>query len=373
MTADQPFDASQPLSLENALLLPRIVIESTAPVIEGGQFAVKSVVGQILTIATKVYADGHDKLAVRVRWRAAAAAEWHTVPMRELGNDSWQAELAFDSVGRHLFCIEAWIDQFASYRYELEKKFAAGVSIGLELEEGRLYVQASAERSEEALKGQLLQIHQQLGELEADAQVALLLAADTAQLMALADHRAFLTSSPEYPLEVERSLAQFASWYELFPRSITDDKARHGTFKDVHNRLAMVRDMGFDVLYFPPIHPIGRAHRKGPNNSLTSAALMRSAARTVATRPSTLNWAAAKTSASWSPPLPSTAWRSPSTSLSSVPRTIRGSNSIRAGSPGVRTGPSVTRKTHRRNTRTSSTSISTPPTRFRASGPSCAM
>jgi starch synthase (maltosyl-transferring) len=270
MTADQPFDASQPLSLENALLLPRIVIESTTPVIEGGQFAVKSVVGQTLTIATKVYADGHDKLAVRVRWRAAAGGEWQTVPMRELGNDSWQAELAFDSVGRHLFRIDAWIDQFASYRYELEKKFAAGVPIGLELEEGRLHLQASAERSEDGLKAQLLSVHQRLGELDTDAQVALLLASDTAESMALADHHAFLTRSPEYPLEVERSLAQFASWYELFPRSITDDKARHGTFKDVHNRLAMVRDMGFDVLYFPPIHPIGRAHRKGPNNSLTA-------------------------------------------------------------------------------------------------------
>jgi starch synthase (maltosyl-transferring) len=91
---------------------------------------------------------------------------------------------------------------------------------------------------------------------------------ETATTMAQADNHAYLSRSIEFPLDVERELAQFASWYELFPRSITDDKARHGTFNDVHSRLPMVRDMGFDVLYFPPIHPIGRAHRKGPNNSL---------------------------------------------------------------------------------------------------------
>jgi starch synthase (maltosyl-transferring) len=280
MTADEPFEAGQSadpqatsshaLSLSQALLLPRIVIEATSPVIEAGLFAVKSVVGQTLTIDSKVYADGHDKMAVRVRWRAVNGEDWQTVGMRELGNDSWQAELTINTVGRHVFCVEAWIDQFGSYRYELEKKYAAGVPIGLELEEGRLHLFNSAERSDEALKNQLHALHHQFTELDQEGQVALLLKAETAAVMALADHRAFLTHSPEFPIEVERSLAQFASWYELFPRSITDDKARHGTFNDVHNRLPMIRDMGFDVLYFPPIHPIGRAHRKGPNNSLTA-------------------------------------------------------------------------------------------------------
>ncbi|MGE8311857.1 MAG: alpha-amylase family glycosyl hydrolase, partial [Pseudomonas protegens] len=107
------------------------------------------------------------------------------------------------------------------------------------------------------------------GLLEAE-QVALFLSESSARLMAEADHRPYLSLSPEYPLDVERLQAQFASWYELFPRSITDDPARHGTFNDVHSRLPMIHDMGFDVLYFPPIHPIGRSHRKGPNNSLSA-------------------------------------------------------------------------------------------------------
>ena len=280
MTADEPFEASQSaahdeaeshaLSLSQALLLPRIVIENTQPSIEGGLFAAKAIVGRSVTVTSKVYADGHDKLAVVVRWRAVGSDTWHSAAMQDLGNDSWQGVLTINDVGRHVYCVEAWIDQFASYRYELEKKYAAGVPIELELEEGRLHLLHSAERSKDTLARQLRQLHDELKGLDTDAKVALLLQRDTQALMSLADHRAFLSHSREFPLEVERELAEFASWYELFPRSITDDKARHGTFNDVHNRLPMIRDMGFDVLYFPPIHPIGRAHRKGPNNSLTA-------------------------------------------------------------------------------------------------------
>lgn len=280
MTADEPFEASQSaahdeaeshaLSLSQALLLPRIVIENTQPSIEGGLFASKAIVGRTVTVSSKVYADGHDKLAVVLRWRAVGSDSWHSSAMQDLGNDSWQGELVINEVGRHVYTVEAWIDQFASYRYELEKKYAAGVAIELELEEGRLHLQQAAERSKDTLQRQLRQLHDELKGLDNDAKVALLLQRDTQALMSLADHRAFLSHSREFPLEVERELAEFASWYELFPRSITDDKARHGTFNDVHSRLPMIRDMGFDVLYFPPIHPIGRAHRKGPNNSLTA-------------------------------------------------------------------------------------------------------
>ena len=280
MTADEPFEASQSaahdeaeshaLSLSQALLLPRIVIENTQPSIEGGLFAAKAIVGRTVTVSSKVYADGHDKLAVVLRWRAVGSDSWHSSAMQDLGNDSWQGELVVNEVGRHVYTVEAWIDQFASYRYELEKKYAAGVAIELELEEGRLHLQQAAERSKDTLQRQLRQLHDELKALDNDAKVALLLQRDTQALMSLADHRAFLSHSREFPLEVERELAEFASWYELFPRSITDDKARHGTFNDVHSRLPMIRDMGFDVLYFPPIHPIGRAHRKGPNNSLTA-------------------------------------------------------------------------------------------------------
>ena len=280
-TADQPYGPDSlandvlhsihPIPLTQALQLPRIVIEDTQPVIDNGQLAAKAVVGQPVTVTSKIYADGHDKMAVRIVYRAVDDEEWQSVPMRELGNDSWVGEFTPPTFTRYVYRLEAWIDQFGSYRYELEKKYAAGVTIDLELEEGRLHLVHAAERSTLELRGQLDSLIKRLGEAtENEAKVALLLSSEAAAIMAKADNHAFLSRSLEFPLDVERELAQFASWYELFPRSITDDKKRHGTFKDVHSRLPMIRDMGFDVLYFPPIHPIGRAHRKGPNNSLTA-------------------------------------------------------------------------------------------------------
>lgn len=256
------------LSVSEALLLPRIAIEDVTPVLDDGAWPIKSLPGRNITVGAKVFTDGHDKLAVLLRWHKVGDGQWHSTPMRDLGNDSWQAEITFDEVARHSFMIEAWRDDFASYRYELEKKYGAGVNIDLELEEGRLHLAHAIGRSEGELRDRLQAIHDRLEGLDQDHRVALLLEPATAQAMREADNRPFLSRSPEYPVEVERKLAEFASWYELFPRSITDDPNRHGTFNDVHSRLPMIRDMGFDVLYFTPIHPIGRAHRKGRNNSL---------------------------------------------------------------------------------------------------------
>ncbi|MDC7815256.1 MULTISPECIES: alpha-1,4-glucan--maltose-1-phosphate maltosyltransferase [Pseudomonas] len=273
MTAEKPteqqFQAQLPLS--QALLLPRIAIENTRPVLDGGQFAVKAVAGQQVEVTCKVFADGHDKLAVRVRWREEQQDAWSSQALEDQGNDGWLGRFPVPTVGRYRFCIEAWIDQFASYCYELEKKHRAGVPVSLELQEGRTSVQQAAERSEGPLRERLLALQQQLAGLLETEQVALFLKDSSARLMAEADHRPYLSLSPEYPLDVERVQAQFASWYELFPRSITEHPSRHGTFNDVHSRLSMIHDMGFDVLYFPPIHPIGRSHRKGRNNALTAA------------------------------------------------------------------------------------------------------
>ncbi|WP_297842458.1 alpha-1,4-glucan--maltose-1-phosphate maltosyltransferase [Pseudomonas sp.] len=278
VTADQPYGPdslasdvphqTQPLTLTQALQLPRIVIEDTMPAIEGGLFAVKAIIGQPVVVTSKVFADGHDKLAVVIMWRATDEDEWHREPMADLGNDSWQGEFTPTSVSRILFRLEAWIDQFASFQYELQKKHIAGVPIELELQEGRIHLAQAMERHEGELKKRLAAVVEQFEQSDPDAQVLLLQSHETTGLMAKAENHAYLSRSVDFPVDVERELAQFASWYELFPRSITDDPARHGTFNDVLGRLPMIRDMGFDVLYFPPIHPIGRAHRKGPNNSL---------------------------------------------------------------------------------------------------------
>ncbi|MBM3112151.1 alpha-1,4-glucan--maltose-1-phosphate maltosyltransferase [Pseudomonas sp. P66] len=281
MTRDEPFETDrtttandhpdQAISLSQALLEPRIVIENTLPVLDGGLFAVKAVVGERVEVSSKVYADGHDSLAVMLNWRQAHSRRWHCVPMTFLGNDLWQAWLPVTEQGRHLFSIEAWIDPFATFCHDLEKKFNAGVPVSLELQEALLLLDHNIQRSQGLLREQLLGLRLALPTQSPEQQVERLLHADTAVLMREADHRTFLSRSPEFPLDVERQQALFASWYELFPRSVTDSPERHGTFNDVHGRLPMIRDMGFDVLYFPPIHPIGKRHRKGRNNALQAA------------------------------------------------------------------------------------------------------
>ena len=279
MSRNEPFQSvpaandhpEQAISLSQALLAPRLVIEGTQPALDGGTFAVKAISGQAVAVSSKVYSDGHDRLAVMLNWRQANSRRWHCVPMHSPGNDLWLAEFTPTELGPHLFSIEAWIDPFATYCHDLEKKYHAGVEVKLELEEGRLMLGKGIELSQGALRDELVAVQQRLPGLSADDQVAVFLSDSTARLMSEAEHRSYLTRSSDFPLDVDRPAAQFASWYELFPRSITDSPERHGTFNDVHERLPMIRDMGFDVLYFPPIHPIGKQHRKGRNNALQAA------------------------------------------------------------------------------------------------------
>ena len=276
MSRNEPFESvpmandhpEQAVSLSQALMAPRIVVEDTQPVLECGTFAAKAISGQPVAVSSKVYSDGHDRLAVMLNWRQANSRRWHCVPMHSPGNDLWLAEFTPLELGPHLFSIEAWIDPFATYCHDLEKKYHAGVEVKLELEEGRQLLGQGAARSEGMLRREIEGFQARLQGLPVDDQVALLLGGEATRLMVEAEHRSYLTRSVEFPLDVDRPAAQFASWYELFPRSITDSPERHGTFNDVHERLPMIRDMGFDVLYFPPIHPIGTQFRKGRNNAL---------------------------------------------------------------------------------------------------------
>ncbi|GIZ53274.1 alpha-1,4-glucan--maltose-1-phosphate maltosyltransferase [Noviherbaspirillum aridicola] len=258
---------------------PRIAIETITPAVDGGQFPAKRTVGETVQVEADVFTDGHDKLAVALLWRAADEAEWKEVRMHPLGNDRWGAIMPLNRIGRHLFAVEAWRDVFATYRDELEKKTTAGLNVSLELEEGRLMVEAAAAHAQEqdmavaetlrTLAKTLKASREKSKAAARDAErVAALLSEPTAEAMRLADARPFAVRSEALRIDVERTAARFSSWYELFPRSQSGDPRRHGTFADVIARLPAIREMGFDTLYFPPIHPIGRKHRKGRNNSL---------------------------------------------------------------------------------------------------------
>src|SRR5690606_30759114 len=210
---------------------------------------------------------------------------WQEAPMLPIGNDRWRAMLPLQRIGRHLFTVIAWRDDFATFRDELEKKLKAGLDVTLEIREGCQLIEKTASQQPatnlhankyenkhaDALKKLLKQLPAKKKHEDADEALALLLSAETAQLMQAADLRAFCARSDEYRIDTERREAAFASWYELFPRSQSGDPLRHGTFDDVIRRLPAMRDMGFDTLYFPPIHPIGSKNKKGKNNSLTPA------------------------------------------------------------------------------------------------------
>ncbi len=244
---------------------PRLAIEAILPSVEQGRFPVKRILGEVVEVTCDILCDGHDKLGAALLWRAVDEKEWREARLAPLGNDAWTASFPLERMGRHVFAIEVWRDAFASFRDELQKKHAAAVAVSLELEEGRLLVQAAGERA----GGDLAALAARLCGVGEAEKLALLLAPATATLMAAADDRPFRLRSPEMPVDAERTGAGFASWYEIFPRSQSGDETRHGNFDDVIRQLPRIRGMGFDVLYFPPIHPIGAKNRKGRNNSLT--------------------------------------------------------------------------------------------------------
>jgi len=252
-------------ALPAATEAPRLGIEAVRPGVDEGRFAVKRILGEVVEVTCDIVCDGHDKLGAALRWRAVDEAEWREQRLTPLGNDAWTASFPLERMGRYVFMIEAWRDAFASFRDELQKKHAAGVAIGVELEEGRRLVESAGRRA----GGEVAALAARITEAGEAEKLALLLAPETAALMAAADDRPFAIRSAEMPVEAERTGAGFASWYEVFPRSQSGDENRHGTFDDVIRQLPRIRAMGFDVLYFPPIHPIGRKNRKGRNNSLT--------------------------------------------------------------------------------------------------------
>lgn len=258
-------------TVTHAIAQPRLAIEALQPILEGGRFASKCLSGRPLPVSAVIFSDGHEQLAADLLWRANGEATWQRTPMQALGNDRWSAVLRIDQQGRAEFAIEAWLDVYASFRQELVKKLGASVPVELELQEGAQLVRRIAAQAPDELRGELAALIERMEASQSQAErEAVLIDPSVNELMRRAEYRPHLLRTPNYPLDVERSLAEFASWYELFPRSLGDEQ-RHGNFADVHARIPEIARMGFDVLYFPPIHPIGRAHRKGPNNSLKAA------------------------------------------------------------------------------------------------------
>ncbi|MEQ1786281.1 MAG: alpha-1,4-glucan--maltose-1-phosphate maltosyltransferase [Acidimicrobiales bacterium] len=243
-------------------MLTPILIDDVHPRTPSG-FPAKAVTGQALTVSAVLVADGHDRLAGRVRWHAVGDDAWQSVPLEPLGNDRWTATIAVVGCGAHELVIDAWTDRYATWRHEVEAKVGVGIDVTLELEEGaRLLEDLAARLTRPEDQTRLAVAAEATRRASCTVEVRLAAACD-AEVVALVTGvpDARLSSSAPHPLWVDRPRAAHAAWYELFPRSF-------GGLRGAAEHLAYVADLGFDVVYLPPIHPIGATHRKGRDNTL---------------------------------------------------------------------------------------------------------
>jgi starch synthase (maltosyl-transferring) len=265
--------AARDVASDSAAGRSRVIIEDVTPSVDGGGFPVKRVVGDRVTVEADVFADGHDAITAVVLHRRASDSHWSEAPMKPLVNDRWTADFTVEAIGPHCFTVTAWVDRFVTWQRGLRKRVAAAQNIGPELTIGGELIREAVERAQGFDRERLEQFEGRVRDSIAPT-VALAIAEDEdlARLMLRYAPRRFATThSPELAITVDRPKAGFSAWYEMFPRSAAPEP-RHGTLKDVEARLPYVASMGFDVLYLPPIHPIGRSFRKGRNNATEAAA-----------------------------------------------------------------------------------------------------
>lgn len=247
----------------------RVVIEGVKPEIDAGRFPIKRAVGEDVIVEADVFADGHDGLAAVLRYRHDGSDQWMERPMEFLGNDRWRATFSILELGVYHYTVSAWIDHFATWRRDLLKRRDAGQNLEVELLIGATFIEEAKRRATGEDAKKLAEIAQKLRveKLPISDRTELALSETLDALVAKHPDRRFATTyDRELVVIADREKARFSTWYEMFPRSSGTKPGQHGTFKDLEARLPYVAAMGFDVLYLPPIHPIGKAYRKGKNN-----------------------------------------------------------------------------------------------------------
>jgi starch synthase (maltosyl-transferring) len=253
----------------------RVVIENIRPQIDGGRFPIKRTIGEAVVVEADVFADGHDLLVAALLYRPPGQTEWRAVSMEHLGNDRYRAQFVVQQLGRWQYTVRGWIDRFHTWRHDLVKRAAAHQDLTIDLLIGAALVrQAAARAADSPLDSSQLQLRaEQLAASHRDQRQRYEEAVDP-HLLELMDRwpdlRLATTHAPALEVIVDRQRARFSAWYEMFPRSTSPYLGAHGTLRDCIARLPYVAEMGFDILYLPPIHPIGQSFRKGRNNAVTA-------------------------------------------------------------------------------------------------------
>jgi starch synthase (maltosyl-transferring) len=252
---------------------PRIVIEKVVPEVDGGAFPIKRVVGEKVVVRADVFADGHDEVQACLLYRECGQPDWQEVPMKFLENDAWIGSFAIEHEKNYLYSVRGYVNEFSSWCHDLKKKVDAGRDIDADLRIGSAIVAEAADRCAGCNKQDAAQLQDWAKQLakpkSVKAALAIAMGEELTEAMAAnLDLAKSVMYTQELLVSVERGRALFSSWYELFPRSWGARPGQHGTFKDIERILPEVARMGFDVLYFPPIHPVGKKFRKGKNNSV---------------------------------------------------------------------------------------------------------
>jgi starch synthase (maltosyl-transferring) len=251
-------------------LLQRVVIENVRPEVDGGRFPAKAIIGQPFEIEADAFAEYEPIVACVLRYRREGE-DWTEIRMNDEPDDHKRSGFTPKQLGSYRYTLEAWIDEFETWRRALMRKVEARQDVAVELQIGAALVSAAASRASGADKLRLASVGSRIGDSERTSDGARLALSDqVARLMARHPDRSRAARYPELRLTVDPPKGLLSAWYELFPRSWAKERGRHGTFRDLEAVLPYVSGMGFDVLYLPPIHPIGRTHRKGKNNALAA-------------------------------------------------------------------------------------------------------
>ncbi|MFB0520066.1 MAG: alpha-1,4-glucan--maltose-1-phosphate maltosyltransferase [Desulfatiglandales bacterium] len=247
----------------------RVVIEGVRPEIDGGRFPIKRTVGEKVVVEADIFTDGHDASSCALLCRKDNDSQWTEVPMEPLGNDRWRGSFLVTELGRYFYTLEAWVDRFGSWRQGLAKKVKLDQDVSIDLLVGAQLIEQASQR---ALDTDAEKMQAWAGRLRSTGdysdKIQYALDDELARLISNCPDRYLSTTyEKELAVVVDREKARFSSWYQVFPRSCASQPGRHGTFKDCEDRLPYIAAMGFDVVYLPPIHPIGRTHRRGRNNA----------------------------------------------------------------------------------------------------------
>jgi starch synthase (maltosyl-transferring) len=249
----------------------RVIIEGVEPEVDAGRFPAKRIIGDTVLIQADIFTDGHDAVSAVLLHGKGAKAEWSQTPMRQGVNDRWSAEFVPHELGPYRFTIEAWVDAFKTWQRDFLKRVQAGQDAMVDYLTGAELIESAVGRASGEDSKRLADLAQILrGGRSDEARAAALADALAATMAHYPDRRFAARYERENTIIVDPARARFSSWYELFPRSAAAESGRHGTFTDCIERLPYVASMGFDVLYLPPIHPIGAVYRKGKNNAVTA-------------------------------------------------------------------------------------------------------